>query len=201
MFRSLALPTRAFLFVVTTIGIWCIWCLGPLLSGDEKAFQAAGSIIVAWAVASWGADRGSRQRIISKYQENAFVSAINAQEAKMRLHEKLSHDTADMHSLSYFKLLRTLGLKDEAVDNQDKAIAELEVAQRDRSETKKLHQEAEFAVKNQIKANREWQLVNSEEEPWVRLLLRIELFFVVLGTIQWGYGDQVLAAIKAQGWL
>ena len=77
MFEKLPHIVSASLFSICAIGIWAVWSLPAFLQNNPADFQASGSIIVAYAIYSYGRDRTSRERAVAKSQENALISSHN----------------------------------------------------------------------------------------------------------------------------
>ena len=126
MFEKLPHIVSASLFSICAIGIWAVWSLPAFLQNNPADFQASGSIIVAYAIYSYGRDRTSRERAVAKSQENALISSHNMILKRLEFQESLAENTSNMHSLSYLKLCKALGLRDDAVGDQDAAISVLE---------------------------------------------------------------------------
>ncbi len=198
MFEKSKSFLRIFLFFIIAICIWAIWSLGSLINNNPADFQAAGSIIVAWAIVDYGQDRKSREKIRNMYQTNLVLSAIKYQAALLEMHERRAENTANRDALVHFRLLETLGLKDSAVADQRLAIKELEALAEDNSENERLHNQLVSAQKLAQSDQEAWVAHEKEYEPWLRYVARAELVMVVFGTLQWGYGDRWVATVHTQ---
>jgi len=194
---SLGHRTRAALFIIVTVFIWCSFSLVPLLENNPDSFQAAGSIIVAWAVIFYVRNRTSRERQISLAQRDAMICSFNRQEAFREFADSLANNTANMFSLSYLTLLRTLGLQDEFISDMDKEIANLRTAQSETKAHDKLYDRMLEANDRSNQANATWMDFEKSQQPWTTLLGRVELVFIVVGTIQWGYGNHWVVALHS----
>lgn len=207
MYKTIMSFFRKFLFILIALIIWAIWSLGPLLNNNPADFQAAGSIIVAWAIVFYGRERVSREKIRGIYQSNALFSSIKYLETRQQMHEKIAENTANRDALCHFRLLETLGLKDTAVPDQLLAIRELEMLAKDDTENEKLYRDFRSAQERSHAYRNEWNEHEERHEPWLRVIARLETVAVVFGTLQWGYGDRWVKMIHdttiplSAGWL
>ena len=71
----------------------------------------------------------------------------------------------------------------------DHAIADLETTQADHEAHNEFYEKLVEATENATEASETWAEIEHEEEPWTTLVGRVELVFIVFGTIQWGYGN------------
>lgn len=192
----LGLKARIVGFVALTICIWLAWSLPPILAKNPEAFQAAGSIIVAWSILFYARDRSSREKLIQQHRHNAMILVANRLDARIEFADSLANNTADMHTLAYAKVLKKLGLQDSELGNTDQIIDNLEASYREAEEpTSKHSQLYQKLVTAETEATAAIELMTSEESvqsPWVRLLYNVELLFAAFGTLQWGYGNQWL---------
>ena len=180
---------RAFLFLLSSTGIWLVWCLGPLLANEPSRFQATGSIIVAWGIFSFGRNKIKREKSIAMTEKNELVSAIEYIRQQLSFHESLATNTANVHTLQHYQLLETLGMNYENGPDLEKEIAHFEKLTGDHSNHNRLHAELLAKQKTALNDATRMKSVRSEQQPWVQLLTKLELFFVIFGTLQWGYGD------------
>lgn len=95
-----------------------------------------------------------------------------------------------MHTLSYLKVLRKLGLQDTEAGNTEQTISELEERWNDQVGHTKLHAKLGLETKRASKAGRYLEELVGVQEPWARFLGCVELWFIIFGTIQWGYGNK-----------
>lgn len=201
MFSAMPHWLRASFSSIIAIFIWAIWSLPSLIENRPVDFQASGSIIVAWAIFSYGRDRAKREKAISNAQTNAMVSAHNYLHAELEFSKSLSHNTSNMHSLSHLKILQALGMQDSNVKDTEEAIKSLELEAADQFEHNSLFAKLQVASKKAEDDLKMATNMNIEQGKWVGHITRVELVFAIIGTLQWGYGDRWVTAIFATGLL
>ena len=180
---------RAFLFVIGAISIWLIWSLEPMLSNEPIRFQAAGSIIVAWSIFSFGRDKILREKSISTTENNAIISEISRLRNHLEFSESLAENTANSHTLQHYQLLKSLGMTYPTISDLDQEIKILEDLLADKEHHSQQYEALKVAHNSSIHAIKRSKIVRKEQEPWIRLLTKLELFFAIFGTLQWGYGN------------
>lgn len=194
MFRKIGEALRVSAFFLIALSIWAIWSVNPFFSNNPTDFQAAGSIIVAWAIFFYGRDRLFRENAINASHKALFVAAYNSVNARLAFHQSLAENTQNMNSLAYAKLLKMLGIKDQDLGDNDDAIEDLERSLQETEQHYQLGQnsrDADVELERQLSLSDETELVQGK---WTRILYVVELAMVVFGTIQWGYGDRWVVA-------
>ncbi|WP_424942320.1 hypothetical protein [Aliiroseovarius crassostreae] len=194
MFNRIIEGLRISLFFLVALFIWAIWSLEPLLKNNPADFQAAGSIVVAWAILFYGRDRLARENAIHSSNKALLVAAHNSIEARLELHKSIAENTQNMNMMAYAKLIRLLGIRDSELGCNDEAIERLELTVNDTKKHIELHEaavDADGELSKQLELSND---VESTQKPWTKLLYRAELGFAVFGTLQWGYGDKWVGA-------
>ncbi|WP_146684007.1 hypothetical protein [Thioclava sediminum] len=169
------------------IGIWILNCVPPLLQGKHEAFQASGTIIICFAILRIGLDRAKYEESISKADRETIVSAINRLEAHRELNEQRLALTFDIHMSLISKGLLKSGIENTYGPNTEE-------------ENRALCFDIErtigatggyYAVPEDndlAKAITDLKLARDKYAPWKNRLFRIEIAFLVIGTLQSGYG-------------
>jgi hypothetical protein len=181
--------TKAYTVTFLAVAFWLVWCLDPLLNNKPERFQAAGSIMVAWGIYRFGKERLTREKILNSANAGAIISAINRLSAAQSFHESLAENTANMHSLNHYKLMKQLRVKSQHIDDIDSAIEELEARLSDRTKHDELYDKFVSLHNDVTDAVDEKSVARNRHEPWVGYLASLELYFVIFGTLQWGYGN------------
>ena len=197
MFRKLAETLRISVFFLVAFSIWATWSIAPFFQNRPADFQAAGSIVVAWAIFFYGKDRLFRENAIHSSNKALFTAAHNSLNARLEFHRSLAENTQNMNSLAYARLLRVLGLRDEELGDNDKAIQNLEATSEETEAHYKLGEDARRAdmeLEKQIGRSNEMEEVQGK---WTKIVYIAELGLVIFGTIQWGYGDRWVEAVHA----
>ena len=181
--------SRAFFFSFAALGFWLIWCLDPLLNNKPESFQAAGSIIVAWGIYSYGRERSTREKILNSINTGAIISAVNRVSAAQEFHESVAENTANIHLLNHYRLIKSLGMKAPEVGDLNSAIAKLEAILANRERHDELYDKFVKMHDVVLEDTNQMRSARDGHEPWVKFLTKLELYFVLFGTLQWGYGN------------
>tara|TARA_Y100000815_G_C13303217_1_gene485424 strand:+ start:783 stop:1436 length:654 start_codon:yes stop_codon:yes gene_type:complete len=191
---------KTFLFVLCSFAIWCNFCLAALLSNDPSGFQTSGTIIIAWGVFWYGRDRVAFEKSIQATQRNQLFSAVNHLNARLDYHESLTENTQNQNTLSHLKLLKVLNIKDQMGRTPDADIASLEELLSDQTRHdnifEKLRKETELVASDKEIAKQ----LNFSQSHWEKVSGRVELWFIIIGTLQSGYGDQFVTILFSTQW-
>lgn len=185
----LPLWTRKSLFALVMVLFWFLISLPALSSGDPLAFQASGSLVVAAGIILLATRRLDFSQRIQNSELAALLAAINRLEALRKLTEERLHITFDLHMLQIAELSRRAGVPNpngpETTDEIRKHAEELERRIAGRTEIPPPPEETDaITAINDLTTAREFF------DPWLPFLWRLELLFIIFGTLQWGYGNQ-----------
>ena len=184
--------------IIAALLIWIIWCLPPLLQNNPAAFQAAGAIVICYGVYSYGRRRSSWEKSESASQNNITIAAINYIQTKIDLQDALSHNTADMNTVVYLRLLSTLGLEDRNVKDKKATILELEAGIADSKKTEDLHDKLTDQIEELNMLTKTHQDNQAASSKWGAIFGRLELWFVIIGTLQGAYGGKLVELVNSE---
>ena len=190
MFEKAMERLRVSAYFLIAFFIWAIWSIEPFFANRPQDFQAAGSIIVAWAIFFYGRNRLIREDAIHASNKQLFVASHNFLITHLELHQSKADNTANMNSLSYARLLKMFGLKDREMGDTDEAIEALKRSVDNLEKHTQLVENAraaDAALTDSIEFN---QKTEGAETTWAKIIYRVELGLVIFGTLQWGYGDR-----------
>tara|TARA_R100000365_G_C2734282_1_gene63922 strand:+ start:826 stop:1248 length:423 start_codon:yes stop_codon:yes gene_type:complete len=127
--------------------------------------------------------------LIELSQQNALIDTINRVDTELKFHASLAHNTANHQTLAYLKVLKKLGLNDSGVSDTGKEIAALEALLKDQREHESIHESLVQASTQAKETVERLGSMSNVQQPWARFLGKMELAFVIVGTLQWGYGN------------
>lgn len=191
--------SRHAVFSASAALIWLIFSLPPLILNNPDAFQASGSIIVAWAVLFYARDRARRENEIVKAQRQQLVAILDEHDAWGDYHAVKSKIEFQEHELRHLKLLKSLGHAASGETGVAEQIAELEADLADRSALEKLRIRREAKDREAKDAAKRAEATARHQGPAAKLLSRLELVLIVYGTLQWGYGDKWVGLVHGSG--
>jgi hypothetical protein len=95
------LPSRArvLLFHLVFLAVWCVFSLPAFLRNDPTSFQAAGSIVVAFAIYNLSRARADYERVHQAH----FINRFSAHVLRLDEHHKAQEERIDftVEILSY----------------------------------------------------------------------------------------------------
>ncbi len=186
--KKLPFWLRALLYTLSYLAIWANFSLPHLIENRPVEFQAAGTLIIAWAIFFLGRHRLQYEQATHSAETHALIASLNRLEAHRTINEERLNLTFDLHMLQLSELSKKVGIPNPfgpttAAEISDHALSiqkrmngkvEIEAPEEDRIVAE--------AIKS-LKANKK------EIVPWTKLTWKIELFFLVAGTLQSGYGS------------
>ncbi len=132
-------------------------------------------------------------------QKDLITDAIQLGQARQEYDASLAENTANVHMLNHLQLLRTLGLRDTNIPDIDLEVSKLKQLTEDRTEHNKIYKnlvdKSEQVKKSQEASDR----VSNVQGKWAKRVGRVELWFVIFGTLQWGYGNKWVETLKDIG--
>lgn len=190
-------PIKQLLYTLSFFTIWAVVCVPKIWLEDETRFQAAGSLVVAYTIAILVTRRAAYDRSLALSQEVAVTTALNRIEAHRKISEIRSDNTADLHAVQLVQISNHIGVPCPIGPQNETELRELgqDLEKRLAAESFPPPKEDQAFVKaiDQLKEKR------TALETWVSFMWKLEVFFLVFGTLQWGYGDQWLIYARALG--
>jgi hypothetical protein len=194
----LPLKFRIGLYFLLYVMIWCVWCLPPLLSLDHNGFQASGTVIICWAIFFIGRDRLRFEKSITEFERNAIIAAVNRLEAHRSTNEKRLNLTFNIHQHQISRLSLHVRLPNPVgpqnkmeLDDFGKSIQE------DISNSPEEYVLSEDKALNESLA--EMRFARTEYGRWKEYAFKCEIGFLVVGTLQTGYGAAASAYFSQIG--
>lgn len=197
-FEWLPLWVRVFGYFGVYVIIWSIISIPFILSEDHAGFQSAGTIIICWAIFVIGRDRLRFEKTIQAYEHASVIAAVNRFEAHRKVNEKRLDLTFKMHQLSISQILFRLKMHNpmgidtiEEINDLGREI-EAEFAQSPSHYT--IEEDASFQ-----QAITSLQRIKPEFQRWGKYSFTCEISFLVIGTLQTGYGATFSALLSQVG--
>ena len=178
-------------------GIWAIFSLGHLMANEPEAFQAAGSIVVAFAVFTLARSRVSYESALRRSQEIFIAAYLKKLDEQRKINEQRTENTFRMHALQIAQM--SMHLNVPSIVGPSNA----EELRREEEELQQLFANGSHfppieAVSELGKAQTQLETNVSNLEPWANFIWKLEVFFIILGTLQWGYGNFWVTFIHEQ---
>lgn len=185
---------RAALSTLSYLGVWIAFSLPPLLNNQPEAFQAAGSIVVAWGVLFIGTKKIQYETSLRIADEVMITSALNRLEAHRRISDERTELTFDVHMLQIAQISAHSGVPNTIGPQSPEEIQDLSESIQQRT-SKGMFRPPPPEDEQATKALTQLKSIRSKFDPWVKLMWRMELTFVIFGTLQWGYGNHWAVAL------
>jgi hypothetical protein len=184
---------RATMAILLYVAIWSNFSLPALLRNDPFAFQAAGSIIVAWAIITIGRERFQSEESLQNAQYGSIVSALNRLEKHREVNEERLSTTFDLHLFYISQNADKLGIPNpNNLSRDDMRAWAMDLNKILYEKSGPVQIEEDQLVKDSLDYLKE---VRETTGVWVKLQRRVEIVFLVFGTLQWGYGNKFVEAI------
>lgn len=162
----------------------------PLVHNEPANFQAAGSLIVVVAILMLSRARAQYENTYRDWIKSRFSARLSKLDEQVRVIEERANFTANLHSLQIAQISDQMNFDHpwrEVKKEKWEEIAENLNLQLDKNTPF-----PDLPRKISESENMELQFKDFEGEflPWMTRVWRLEVVLLILGTLQWGYGDR-----------
>ncbi len=190
---ALGIYQRMTLFFLLALMIWLVFCLPPLLTNRPDAFQASGSLIVIMAILIYARERALRQNDVALAQRNQINAMLDEHDTWGSYHESRVKRSALETEAQLIELRCAVSDNKEQTSELNSRIAQIQkTLSESRSHHEHLHQQMQKSHAKWVEVHSDAEEIVQSQGPAAKSLERLEIALVVIGTLQWGYGDQLV---------
>lgn len=159
---------------------------------DPDQLQRSGSLIVVFAIVNFSLDRSRYEGARDDWRYSKIVSHVNHLHRLREVDEYRLNLTADSHTFQIAQLLNAAGAPNPYGLETKESLEALANDLDERMRNEELQEKHESEIKKTRELDSQFKEVEESFFKLPGVILRYEIALLIIGTIQWGYGDLFL---------
>ena len=181
--------TRQVLFYSMPFAIFLFWSWTLLVENKASDFSRLGSLVTAWAIINLSVRREQYAEAVSNWGTNRTLKHLNQIRELDEMREESLHLTFDLHATQIVQICHRLGLPNAFVENEAEKIRSFCDNVQERLTKGDAPQRSTMAIEKLREFEASYNARVPTYERWRKITWRLEITLIILGTVQWGYGD------------
>ena len=182
---------RRWILITLAAVVWLTLCLPPLIVNKPEAFQASGSIIVVLAILIYARERARRENVVTQAQRSQIVAMLEEHDKWGSYHESRAIRSSMENEVQLLNVRRSIEHDAKEQAQLRERIVSLQQALDENAKTHAdLYAQMQQSHASWIDVHKDAEEVVQVQAPAAKTVERLEIFLIVFGTLQWGYGDR-----------
>lgn len=161
-------------------------------SNEPAWFAKLGAAMIAWAIFNLSLQRERYSRAMQSWDKVRSQARIDLIRQLDELRDQSLHLTFDLHASQIAQINHALGKDNPFVNNEKHEILQFCKNVQDRLEQSRTPDESRRLLNEIQQLEDDYQSATKEMTDWSRLIWRLEVALLLVGTLQNGYGDALV---------
>ncbi|WP_289043064.1 hypothetical protein [uncultured Aliiroseovarius sp.] len=168
-----------------------------LLAAEEPIwFSKLGSAMIAWAIINLSLAREGFSNAATDWDRLRLVEHLNQMRELNRLQQESLNLTFDIHASQIAQLAREIGKPNPFIENDPEILEAFCSDINNRIAASTVDVESKALIEKLGDLENRYQKDMYTNNSWTKTIWRMEVFLLVWGTLQWGYGDNFVIWLK-----